>query len=72
MKKRQLKFIVALCVLAVLIWILGEVTIGFCLERGMTLSRIWAVLVVVGTCTFSVWKFKVNRDMQLDHSVCDI
>ncbi|CDE33928.1 MAG: hypothetical protein ACLUT1_05500 [Ruminococcus sp.] len=56
MKKRQLKFIVALCVLAVLIWILGEVTIGFCLERGMTLSRIWAVLVVVGTCTFSVWK----------------
>lgn len=56
MKKRQFKFIVALCVIAVVLWILGEVLIGLVLDLGMTASRIWAIVVVVGTCAFSLWK----------------
>lgn len=56
MKKRQLKFILALSVIAVLVWIGGEILLGLVLDLGMTVSRIWAIAVVVGTCIFSVWK----------------
>ena len=56
MKKRQLKFIVALCVVAVLLWIGGEILLGLVLNLGMTVSRIWAVAIVVLTCAFSLWK----------------
>ncbi len=56
MKKRQFKFIVALCVIAVVLWIVGEVLIGLVWDFGLTVSRIWAIVIVVGTCAFSLWK----------------
>ena len=56
MKKRQLKFIVALCAVAVLRWIGGEILLGLVLNLGMTVSRIWAIAIGVLTCAFSLWK----------------
>lgn len=56
MKGRQLKFIVALCVVAAVLWIGGEILLGLVLNLGMTVSRIWAIVIIVLTCAFSVWK----------------
>lgn len=56
MKGRQLKFIVALCVVAAVLWIGGEILLGLVLNLGMTASRIWAIAIIVLTCAFSVWK----------------
>lgn len=56
MKGRQLKFIVALCVVAAVLWIGGEILLGLVLNLGMTMSRIWAIAIIVLTCAFSVWK----------------
>ena len=56
MKGRQLKFIVALCVVAGVLWIGGEILLGLVLNLGMTVSRIWAIAIIVLTCAFSVWK----------------
>ena len=56
MKGRQLKFIVALCVVAAVLWIGGEILLGLVLNLGMTVSRIWAIAIIVLTCGFSVWK----------------
>lgn len=56
MKKRQIKFIVALCVIAVILWIVGEIVLGLVLDLGMTVSRIWAIAIIVLTCAFSLWK----------------
>ena len=55
MKGRQ-KFIVALCVVAAVLWIGGEILLGLVLNLGMTVSRIWAIAIIVLTCAFSVWK----------------
>lgn len=56
MKGRQLKFIVALCVVAAVLWIGGEILLGLVLNLGMTVSRLWAIAIIVLTCAFSVWK----------------
>lgn len=56
MLKRQFKFIMCLCLIAVLAWILGEVLIALVLDLNPVVSWIWAVLMLVGTCAFSVWK----------------
>ena len=56
MKGRQLKFIVALCVVAAVLWIGGEILLGLVLNLGRTVSRIWAIAIIVLTCAFSVWK----------------
>ncbi|MBO5226591.1 MAG: hypothetical protein J6B17_00730 [Ruminococcus sp.] len=56
MLKRQFKFIICLCLIAVLVWILGEVLIGLVLEWHGIVSWIWAGIMLVGTCVFSVWK----------------
>ena len=56
MKGRQLKFIVALCVVAAVLWIGGEILLGLVLDLGLTVSRIWAIAIIVLTCAFSVWK----------------
>ncbi len=61
MKKRQIQFILALCVVAMLVWICGEVLFGFVFNFGMTVSRVWAIFVIVGTCAFSLWKCPRNR-----------
>ena len=44
MRKRQIKFILALC------------TAGLVLDLGLTVSRIWAIAIIVLTCAFSLWK----------------
>ena len=56
MKKRQMKFILALCSAAVAVWIGGEILLGLVLDLGLTVSRIWAIVVIVLTCAFSLWK----------------
>ncbi len=56
MKKRQIKFIAALCVVAVIIWIVGEILIGLVWDLGLTVSRIWAIIMIIVTCAFSLWK----------------
>ena len=49
MKKRQMKFILALCSAAVAVWIGGEILLGLVLDLGLTVSRIWAIAVIVLT-----------------------
>jgi hypothetical protein len=56
MLKRQIQFIVFLTLLAALVWIAGELLIGLVLEWSGVVSWIWAGLILVGTCVFSVWK----------------
>lgn len=56
MFKRRLLFLLGLCSIAAILWIGGEILIGLVLNWGMTASRIWAVLVIVLTCGFSMWK----------------
>lgn len=56
MLKRQFKFIVCLCLIAVFVWILGEVLIALVLDLSPIISWIWAGIMLIGTCTFSVWK----------------
>lgn len=56
MKKRQMKFILALCSAVVAVWIGGEILLGLVLDLGLTVSRIWAIAVIVLTCAFSLWK----------------
>ncbi len=56
MLKRQFKFIVCLCLIAVLLWILGEVLIALVLDLSPIMSWIWAGIMLIGTCAFSVWK----------------
>ena len=49
--KNRLKWIVPLCLLAVL----GECLIGLVWNLGMTASRIWLIVVILATCAVSVW-----------------
>ncbi|MDE6020125.1 MAG: hypothetical protein K2H01_03880 [Ruminococcus sp.] len=56
MFKRQFKFIICLCLIAVLIWIFGEILIALVLDLSSVLSWIWAMLMLAGTCAFSIWK----------------
>lgn len=52
--KQRLKFIIPLCCIAVLVLILGECLIGLVFNN-MIVSRVWLILVIVGTCAFSIW-----------------
>ncbi|MBQ8825446.1 MAG: hypothetical protein IJZ64_09545 [Ruminococcus sp.] len=56
MGKRQLKFIIPVCIIAMLILIIGECLIGLVFDWGIVVSRIWLIVVIVLTCAFSVWK----------------
>lgn len=56
MFKRRLLFLLGLCSIAAILWIGGEILIGLVLNWGMTASRIWAALIIVLTCGFSMWK----------------
>ena len=55
MRKRQIKFILALCTAAVVLWVGGEILLGLVLDLGLTVSRIWAIAIIVLTCAFSLW-----------------
>lgn len=48
--KNRLKWIVPLCLLAVLVLVLGECLIGLVWNLGMTASRIWLIVVILATC----------------------
>ena len=34
----------------------GEILLGLVLDLGLTVSRIWAIAIIVLTCAFSLWK----------------
>ncbi|MBE6825923.1 MAG: hypothetical protein IJN11_05190 [Oscillospiraceae bacterium] len=53
MKKRAAKFILALTTLSAIIWIIGELLIGEFINNWWV-SVAWAVLVLVGCCTYSL------------------
>lgn len=56
LRRRKWSFLFALCVLAVLVWLGGELLIGLVFNLGLTASRVWAGLVLVATFAFSFWK----------------
>ena len=41
---------------AVVLWVGGEILLGLVLDLGLTVSRIWAIAIIVLTCAFSLWK----------------
>lgn len=55
-QKRKWTFLFALCTVAVILWIVGEIILGGVLDLGMTVSRIWAIGIIVATFAFSLWK----------------
>jgi hypothetical protein len=55
MRKRQIKFILALSALSVLIWLLGELLIAEVFNN-YYISLGWAIFCLVGCCAYSVWK----------------
>lgn len=63
MSKKHLGFIVILTIVAMLLWIAGEVLIVAVLGLSGTASIWWTVFMVVATITISVWKgFKEDND----------
>lgn len=63
MNSKLLKFIVLMTIIAVLIWIAGEVVIVAYLKLGGVASIIWSVLMLVVTLAISVWKsFKMENN----------
>ncbi len=55
MRKRQIKFILALTTLAFLIWMLGELLIAW-LINNYYVSLVWGIICFVVCCVYSVWK----------------
>lgn len=63
MSKKHLGFIVALTIIAMLLWIGGEVLIVAVFNLGGKASIWWTVFMVVATVVISVWKgFKDDND----------
>lgn len=55
MKKRAVRFILALTALSVLVWFIGEILIGIFIDR-YWVSVVWAVFCLVACCAYSLWK----------------
>lgn len=55
MRKRQIKFILALSALSVLIWFLGELAIAEWINN-YDVSLGWGIFCLVACCAYSVWK----------------
>ena len=55
MKRRAVKFILALTALSALIWFGGELLIGEFINS-YAVSVIWGILCLVGCCAYSLWK----------------
>ncbi len=55
MRKRQIKFILALSALSVLVWFLGELLIGAFINN-YYVSLGWGIACLVACCAYSVWK----------------
>ena len=55
MRKRQIKFILALSGLSVLLWFLGELAIA-ALINNYYVSLGWGIFCLAACCTYSVWK----------------
>ncbi len=63
MSKKHLGFIIALTIIAMLLWIAGEILIVAVLKLSGTASIWWTVFMVVATVVISVWKgFKDDND----------
>lgn len=63
MSKKHLGFIVALTIIAMLLWIAGEILIVAVLKLSGTASIWWTVFMIVATVAISVWKgFKDDND----------
>ena len=61
MRKRQIKFILALSALTVLVWIIGELIIA-ALINNYYVSLVWAVICLVVCCVYSVLKCPHDPD----------
>lgn len=55
MRKRQIRFILALSALTVLVWFIGELIIA-ALINNYYVSLVWAILCLVACCIYSVLK----------------
>lgn len=55
MRKRQIKFILALSALSVLIWFVGELAIGEWINN-YYVSLGWGIFCLVACLAYSVWK----------------
>ena len=55
MRKREIKFILALSALSVFIWIVGELLIAEFINN-YYVSLGWALCCLVACCAYSVWK----------------
>lgn len=63
MNSKLLKFIVLMTIIAVLVWIAGEVVIIAVLKLGGVASIIWSIAALAGTLAISVWKsFKMENN----------
>ncbi|MGN1480849.1 hypothetical protein [Porcipelethomonas sp.] len=56
MNKKHIVFIILLTVAAMLIWILGEITLTFLLNLGAKASIVWTVIMLAATLGLSVWR----------------
>lgn len=55
MKKRAIRFILALSALSVLIWFIGEILIGIFINR-YWVSVVWGILCLAACLVYSGWK----------------
>ena len=55
MRKRQIKFILALTSLSFLIWMIGELLIAWIINN-YYVSLGWGIFCLVVCCAYSVWK----------------
>lgn len=62
MDTKLIKFIILVSIASVFVWILGEVLIGLVIELDMTISIIWAVIVVIAALALTIYKGLKNDD----------
>ena len=55
MRKRQIKFILALSALTVFIWLIGELIIAEVFNN-YYISLGWGIFCLVACCAYSLWK----------------
>ena len=55
MRKRQIKFILALSALTVLVWFIGALLIGEFINN-YYVSLGWGIACLAASCAYSVWK----------------
>ncbi len=56
MSKKHITFIILLTVIAMLVWIVGEVLIVAVFKLGTKASIFWSIFMVVAILAISVWR----------------